>query len=1091
MENVSEQQIEDFITNYTIAMDHKEQIAKNIHTALKTLTDEELKAVYAKLKGPKANKYFTEKYFLRQIHGSSSDSILSAAGSGSTIEQMLDVYEEALGPEKVNGIINTPIRPHPLSPDYKEPRVYSPNEAEIQALRDKYTYTADAAKNAENEALIRKVSVALQDVRPEVLEAHSSYRSYASIPDYQNYDDMIGRRVGMRTYQGLKELGGGRFKDAVKPSVGGGGAPDVYIFDESQYQNPLTEEDAQELDKLSADPNVGLSEDTRQALRGLSQCLDDLHFERHSGAPLSGQIFPLQKPEKPDDMYYQNEEGIKYYAFRPVTDAKRVLLYAVKSGDLDRVRQAQEAYEQAQAATDKAFDILKSDKLNQAPLFSPNVESTRSSTGDVPEKYALDTTNQKKLNCLYIGYATLKSAGMTLEDLYTDPVKTAKAIARQVLSAGGLNSRPQSIGATLQNGMKGYFLGAGGDAGMALQQAWNGLDAAMGRCMSGILGMEKDPKRGAEFMAAFHLGMREATKEIKKEIQRYETMSKLFTEEDARYAGMLGTLYQNAAIRPETGENALNLEKMMDSFGRPDQVLVPGLKLEDARPEQIRYSWQDQMDAANTLVTGNAAHNWTELAGRNQKVLADAAREQLISGSYQNQFKPDRYLFHAFSAQSRLAKIAAARGEDSLEFRSFREGVKNTWEQVKDPNIKAMLKMGSILMDDPTAYDFLQTTKVDQIVKTDSDEYKTMKKSLAKIHNVKELLRDGNPMKLEALCDSDFCEDLEKAKQDAFNYVRLKTKNGSKSSFHYESGRRRFKEGMENYRKLTKLQDDLGLRSPAQKAYEDARLELMLKRGDPKWLYGTEGKTVMAKMLYAKSFVDAKIPAEHQTAYFRPEAFRRGVDSILNKRLHRFENPAELETLADQALEHSGVFKRAARNMAAQRLEAYDRAMAEPRLEQAKLDCAKGFALDKAAEALKINKGMQTYSSRNPAIQEKAEEIMKDPDFRETVRRLTAGKTVQQIRALHDAAVLDTDPSGLFDFDRHETALKYEKRCAAVAAVATLRRKNEGREPTQEEIDKYAAAIRKDQRFQAFMQEKESKLKDGAAYNKSDKRAQL
>ena len=80
---------------------------------------------------------------------------------------------------------------------------------------------------------------------------------------------------------------------------------------------------------------------------------------------------------------------------------------------------------------------------------------------------------------------------------------------------------------------------------------------------------------------------------------------------------------------------------------------------------------------------------------------------------------------------------------------------------------------------------------------------------------------------------------------------------------------------------------------------------------------------------------------------------------------------------------------------------------------------------------------------------------------------------------------MDTDPSGLSDFDRHETALKFEKRCAAVAADATLRRKNEGREPTQEEIDKYAAAIRKDQRFQAFMQEKESKLADEAAYNKA------
>ena len=73
--------------------------------------------------------------------------------------------------------------------------------------------------------------------------------------------------------------------------------------------------------------------------------------------------------------------------------------------------------------------------------------------------------------------------------------------------------------------MKGIF-GVGGGA-QHLRNAWTGLEGAMGRCMSGILGMEKDPKRGAEFMAAFHLGMREATQEIKKEMARYETMSKL------------------------------------------------------------------------------------------------------------------------------------------------------------------------------------------------------------------------------------------------------------------------------------------------------------------------------------------------------------------------------------------------------------------------------------------------------------------------------------------------------------------------------------------------------------------------------------
>ena len=347
VEKVSDQDIEDYITNYTIANDHKNQIHRNIHTALKTLTDDQLKAVYAKLKRPEGNKRFTEARFLDLVHGEATDTLLGTSGFGCTLEDMLDVYGEALGPEKVNGIVNTPIQPHPMSPDYKESKVYSPYETEIQALRDKFTHTADAAKNAENEKLLQKVSATLQNVKPEVLNAFDGPRSNANVPGYESYDNIVGRRVNVRQGQGLQTLGDGQFKDAVKPAFSGDGIPDFEILSTTQYPNPMSAEQAQALDKLSADPKVGLSEDTRQAVRELSQRLDELHFERVSGAPLSGQIFPLHKPEKPDDMYYPNEEGFKYYAFRPVVTAKWKLVAAVKRGDLEEVRQAMEAYDWA------------------------------------------------------------------------------------------------------------------------------------------------------------------------------------------------------------------------------------------------------------------------------------------------------------------------------------------------------------------------------------------------------------------------------------------------------------------------------------------------------------------------------------------------------------------------------------------------------------------------------------------------------------------------------------------------------------------------------------------------------------------------
>ena len=1064
-DNVTEQQIQDYIDHYFIAAHHKNQIANNIVAALQTLSDAELKTVYDKLNGPKANARLTEEEFVQNIRKGFSRMILDTELFGTSVNRMLDVYEEALGPERVEQIVKAPVKPHPMSPVYTESKVYSPYEKEIQILRDKYTNTGDPAKNAKNRTLLQKVSRTLQDVRPEVLQSYHEPRAGGSVPEYEKYDDIVGRRLDVYQARGLQKLGNGRFKDLVKPGPGKGGAPHFDVLSDAQYPFPMTEDQEKALGELSKDPNTGLSPDTRQALRDLSQCLDEMHFEQCSSEPLSGQYFPLHRPASPKDSHFQNEEGDKYYAFRPVVYAKRRLVAAVKEGDLEKVRRAQDEYDRIEAILDKAFGILKSDKFSSAPLFSPNVESTRSTTGDLPEKYLLDTTNQRKLNCLYVAYATLKNAGLTLEDLFTDPVNTAKTIGKKVIAAGGMNSRQGSIGATLQNGMKGNT--TAGTADHLLHHAWTSLDAAMERGMGGIVGMEKDPEKGAELLAAFHLGLRSATKEIREEIRRYEIMSEICEKNEDKYDGMRGTLFQSAAVLPEKGPGALDLGAMMDSFGKP---------------EQLRPAWQDEMDRTLDYISGVNNFDWSELAGRNMKVLHDVAQEEQISCSYQNSFSRDQYLLHAFSIQSRLVRFAAERGENSKEFQAFRQSVKDTWKLAQHPDVRAILKMGSVLMDDPEAYDFLRTGKSDQIVKSDSDEYTDMRRSLEKIQKVKELLVGGNPVKLEKLYLTDFCSDLEKAKEDAFKYVRLKYKNGKKTTFHYESGAQRAREGLRNYRQLVKLQDALGLRSRAQKTFEDARMELLNNRRDKQWLYGPQGKAAIAKMLYAKSFVDAKIPDEDQKKAFTAKGLNNGVNRILQESLHRIQNSADLEGLADAALENSGLFKRGVDAMAARREERFNNKTAASRLEKAKEDCAKGFALDEACKALKITQLQQTYSVKNPFLQAKAEEIMKDPDFREVMRRMTEGKTIEEVEQLHTPAEMNKGSHGEEKFKHLTISLEYEKRCAAVAAEAALRSQNEGRDPSQAEIDNFAATLRKDPRFQTFIGEKQSGFRRAADY---------
>ena len=223
----------------------------------------------------------------------------------------------------------------------------------------------------------------------------------------------------------------------------------------------------------------------------------------------------------------------------------------------------------------------------------------------------------------------LKRAGLTFKDLYTEPAKTARLIGSKLVTASGLNARPESIGATLQHGMKGSALDYYGPDAM-LQVAIGDVFTAVGRAQAGLAGLEKDPQRRAQFLAAVHLGLRQGLHEAIAEVDRFKTMQKLCTNDEPRFVAMRDTLYQNAAIRPAAGPDALNLAKMMDSFGRPDQVTGEGVAHKDAGPNQIRYSWQDEMDVANAYAAGNKTdYDWKELAGRNRKVLKDAAREEI------------------------------------------------------------------------------------------------------------------------------------------------------------------------------------------------------------------------------------------------------------------------------------------------------------------------------------------------------------------------------------------------------------------------------------------------------------------------------
>lgn len=149
----------------------------------------------------------------------------------------------------------------------------------------------------------------------------------------------------------------------------------------------------------------------------------------------------------------------------------------------------------------------------------------------------------------------------------------------------------------------------------------------------------------------------------------------------------------------------------------------------------------------------------------------------------------------------------AALGENGAGAEALRNSLLNTWLLAESPSAKVMLGLAGMALENPAALDFLRTGKREQLKKAESPEYLRMRESLQKLQQVPAILDEGDPGKIETLYGRDLEEELAQAKEACFQYLRIKTKNGLKrvDSFHYESGKARAMESLQNYEKLCAL----------------------------------------------------------------------------------------------------------------------------------------------------------------------------------------------------------------------------------------------------------------------------------------------
>ncbi len=168
--------------------------------------------------------------------------------------------------------------------------------------------------------------------------------------------------------------------------------------------------------------------------------------------------------------------------------------------------------------------------------------------------------------------------------------------------------------------------------------------------------------------------------------------------------------------------------------------------------------------------------------------------------------------------------------------------------------------------------------------KTNSREHDRMTKSLrlfnAKLDMVlgKEPAQKLSPQELELIKDADIKTLYDEAKNAAFNYSCLKTKNGKGSILH-QDGRTRNEAARNTFDLLSQLGSRLGLCDEATELKDQLALEALRYRGSKAW-EELNAEDYAAKTLYAMSLTHSGLPEEKMALKLTDRSVERSMEEI-------------------------------------------------------------------------------------------------------------------------------------------------------------------------------------------------------------------
>ena len=538
---------------------------------------------------------------------------------------------------------------------------------------------------------------------------------------------------------------------------------------------------------------------------------------------------------------FRGEQGIKMYGFWPICKAKSAVQQALEEGDMAKLATAQEEYDRVKGHTDKLMELTKKHK---APIFSGNINSTRPQNhgfNDVPDEYLRDYTGHNIVNGMFLLWAYCKNHNLTADQLLENPPKTYADAAREKQQQTGLTSH-HSIAGQLAWGFS-------GDAAGAQNGSMYNDQYLLGRGMT-TLAAFGDPQERREIIASNEFACVAGNVAVRREKTIWEYLSE--TDDVDRRC-----LYEQAAVLPTEDFDILALGEKIQANG-PISL--------DETLESLRVQGKLDLEA---------------LAQRTQQVLDDSAGEleTLDQQQHYSKFSKRQFIASSLKAYRRIVETATIEEEVSPGL----EALKGTMAGMEKKMLDVMLEADedgelaeSLERLDSGLAAVKQRKEGFGILAPNSPEHEAMTKAVTRLNRKLQMMQGREvpgitEAEREELRNADLNKELRKARKATYEYYRLKTENGTKTTFSVGAGRKAAAARILNA--LDFLQDQFGSRTTARRIIQENQKELMGHANDEEWLTQNVSRKAAEMMV-----------AMHE-AYAHPGSSEKQMTALRNTRI--------------------------------------------------------------------------------------------------------------------------------------------------------------------------------------------------------------